>query len=241
MEVKTKAIVLRTVKYGESRIIVDLLTREAGRVSMVCQLTKSGKGKIKKQLLQPMTMLDVAFDYRKNISLQHFQDLRIGQVYRSLLFDPYKLSITLFLAEFLIYATRDETDNRQLYDFIETSLLWLDNADGGFANFHLVFMLRISLFIGFYPNLDDYHDGCVFDLRNAVFTSQPPLHSDYVGAEEASHLQQLMRMQYATMHLFRLSRSQRNRILELLLTYYRLHVPAFPELHSTAIVQELFV
>ena len=178
MEVKTKAIVLRTVKYGESRIIVDLLTREAGRVSMVCQLTKSGNGKIKKQLLQPMTMLDVAFDYRKNISLQHFQDLRIGQVYRSLLFDPYKLSITLFLAEFLIYATRDETDNRQLYDFIETSLLWLDNADGGFANFHLVFMLRISLFIGFYPNLDDYHEGCWFDLREGCFTPLRPSHND---------------------------------------------------------------
>lgn len=240
MEVKTKAIVLRTVKYGESRIIVDLLTREAGRVSMVCQLTKSGKGKIKKQLLQPMTMLDVAFDYRKNISLQHFQDLRIGQVYRSLLFDPYKLSITLFLAEFLIYATRDETDNRQLYDFIETSLLWLDNADGGFANFHLVFMLRISLFIGFYPNLDDYHEGCWFDLREGCFTPLRPTHNDCLKPDEAARMRTIMRMSLDNMHLFRMSRVERNRCAEIILYYYRLHQSDFPELRSLDVLRELF-
>lgn len=240
MEVKTKAIVLRTVKYGESRIIVDLLTREAGRVSMVCQLTKSGKGKIKKQLLQPMTMLDVAFDYRKNISLQHFQDLRIGQVYRSLLFDPYKLSITLFLAEFLIYATRDETDNRQLYDFIETSLLWLDNADGGFANFHLVFMLRISLFIGFYPNLDDYHEGCWFDLREGCFTPLRPTHNDCLKPDEAARMRTIMRMSLDNMHLFRMSRVERNRCAEIILYYYRLHQTDFPELRSLDVLRELF-
>lgn len=240
MEVKTKAIVLRTVKYGESRIIVDLLTREAGRVSMVCQLTKSGKGKIKKQLLQPMTMLDVVFDYRKNISLQHFQDLRIGQVYRSLLFDPYKLSITLFLAEFLIYATRDETDNRQLYDFIETSLLWLDNADGGFANFHLVFMLRISLFIGFYPNLDDYHEGCWFDLREGCFTPLRPSHNDCLKPDEAARMRTIMRMSLDNMHLFRMSRVERNRCAEIILYYYRLHQSDFPELRSIEVLKELF-
>lgn len=240
MEVKTKAIVLRTVKYGESRIIVDLLTREAGRVSMVCQLTKSGKGKIKKQLLQPMTMLDVAFDYRKNISMQHFQDLRIGQVYRSLLFDPYKLSITLFLAEFLIYATRDETDNRQLYDFIETSLLWLDNADGGFANFHLVFMLRISLFIGFYPNLDDYHEGCWFDLREGCFTPLRPTHNDCLKPDEAARMRTIMRMSLDNMHLFRMSRVERNRCAEIILYYYRLHQTDFPELRSLDVLRELF-
>lgn len=240
MEVKTKAIVLRTVKYGESRIIVDLLTREAGRVSMVCQLTKSGKGKIKKQLLQPMTMLDVAFDYRKNISLQHFQDLRIGQVYRSLLFDPYKLSITLFLAEFLIYATRDETDNRQLYDFIETSLLWLDNADGGFANFHLVFMLHISLFIGFYPNLDDYHEGCWFDLREGCFTPLRPSHNDCLKPDEAARMRTIMRMSLDNMHLFRMSRVERNRCAEIILYYYRLHQSDFPELRSIEVLKELF-
>ena len=240
MEVKTKAIVLRTVKYGESRIIVDLLTREAGRVSMVCQLTKSGKGKIKKQLLQPMTMLDVAFDYRKNISLQHFQDLRIGQVYRSLLFDPYKLSITLFLAEFLIYATRDETDNRHLYDFIETSLLWLDNADGGFANFHLVFMLRISLFIGFYPNLDDYHEGCWFDLREGCFTPLRPSHNDCLKPDEAARMRTIMRMSLDNMHLFRMSRVERNGCAEIILYYYRLHQSDFPELRSIEVLKELF-
>jgi DNA repair protein RecO (recombination protein O) len=58
--------------------------------------------------------------------------------------------------------------------------------------------------------------------------------------QEASHIRLLMRMDFATMHLFRLSRAERNRILELLLHYYRLHLPDFPELRSVQVLQELF-
>ena len=142
------------------------------------------------------------------------RDARLLSPYVSIPFEPTKLSIALFIAEFLYHALKGEQQNAPLFAFVSSSLAWLDAAERPVPNFHLVFIMRLAHYIGFYPNLDDYHDGCVFDLRNAVFTSQPPLHSDYVGAEEASHLQQLMRMQYATMHLFRLSRSQRNRILE---------------------------
>lgn len=241
MLIKTKAVVLRTVKYGERQLIVDLLTEQAGRVSCIVSMPKTAAGKNRKQLYQPLTILDIEYDDRQQGQLHRIREVRIATPYSSIPFDAYKLPIALFLAEFLHYATRDEQQNAPLFAFVSSSLAWLDAAERPVPNFHLVFIMRLAHYIGFYPNLDDYHDGCVFDLRNAVFTSQPPLHSDYVGAEESSHLQQLMRMQYATMHLFRLSRSQRNRILELLLTYYRLHVPAFPELHSTAIVQELFV
>ena len=240
MEVKTKAIVLRTVKYGESRFIVDLLTREVGRVSFICQLTKSGHGKIKKQLFQPLTLLDIVFDYRKNLTLQRFQDLRIGHAYLSLPFDAYKLSISLFLAEFLVYATRDEQDNRPLFDFIETSLLWLDNATDGFSNFHLVFMMRISLFIGFFPNMESYQEGAWFDLRDGIFSLLRPAHTDCLNPDEATHVVTLMRMSLDNMQLFRMSRVDRNRCTDIILYYYRLHLPDFPELRSLAVLQELF-
>jgi len=49
-----------------------------------------------------------------------------------------------------------------------------------------------------------------------------------------------MRMDYPTMHLFRMSRAERNRILQILLLYYRLHLPAFPELQSVSVLRELY-
>ena len=68
----------------------------------------------------------------------------------------------------------------------------------------------------------------------------PPLHRDFLAEQEASRIRLLMRMDYPTMHLFRLSRAERSRILEILLLYYQLHLPAFPELRSLKVLQELY-
>lgn len=240
MDVKTRAIVLRTVKYGESRLIIDLLTEKYGRLSFGCNMSKTNRGKIKKQLFQPLTILDVVFDYRENIQLQRFRDLRIAVPFLSIPFDSVKLSITLFLAEFLNYSTRDERDNKPLYNYIEKSLLWLDGAQQAFANFHLVFMMHLTLFIGFYPNLEGYREGAWFDLRDGSFSLVCPHHPDYLYPEESSKISTLMRMNYDNMHLFRMSRAERNRCVEVILYYYRLHVPNFPELKSLDVLRELF-
>lgn len=240
MEIKTRALVLRAVKYGESQMIVDMLTREQGRVSFICSLPKTGKGKVKKQFFQPLTLLDLIYNERSNRRLQRFADLRIAQPYGTVSSDPYKLSIFLFVAEFLMYATRDEQHNTLLFDYVEGSLMWLDQVTTSFANFHLVFMMHLSRFIGFFPNLADDVQGAWFDLRNGSFSLVQPSHSDFLGPEEASVIGVLMRMNYENMRLFRMSQAQRNRCVEIILYYYRLHVPNFPELRSLEVLRSLF-
>lgn len=241
MEVKSRALVLRAVKYGESQLIVDLLTREQGRVSFICYLPRTGRGgKVKKQFFQSLTILDVVYDYRATLQLQRFTEVHMAQPYSSVPFDPYKLSITLFLSEFLTYATRDEQHNQLLFDYIVHSMAWLDGVTENFSNFHLVFMMHLSKFIGFFPNLSGNVPGAWFDLRNGNFTLQHPSHSDCLRPSEASVIGTLMRMNYENMHLFRMTRDQRNRCIDLILYYYRLHIPGFPELKSLEVLQSLF-
>lgn len=240
MQMKSRAIVLRVTKYGEQKMIVDMFTEAVGRMSAICRIPKTQKGKLKKQYFQPMSVLEVAFDYRQNLSLQHLLDARIALPFVSIPFHPLKLSITLFLAEFLSYSTRNEQQNVALYQYVENSLAWLDACSTTFSNFHLVFMMRFSRFIGIYPLTDDYHEGDFFDLRAACFTSQLPLHADYLVPADAERIGTLMRMDYETMRLFRMSHHDRNRIVDVLITYYRLHVPNFPELRSLSVMKELW-
>lgn len=240
MMLKTHAIVLRSLKYGESQVIADLLTEEVGRLSFICKVPKTSKAKVKKQFLQPLTILEIEFDYRQNSKMQHFKDMRVVYPYSSIPFDAVKLSISLFIAEFVCYATRDEQNNVPLYKYVETSLQWLDGLERSYANFHLVFMMRLTRFIGFFPNLDDEAEGSFFDMRNACFSAVPPLHADFLYPEEASKIRILMRMRYETMHLFAMSRQERNRCVELILGFYRLHLPNFPELKSWDVLKELF-
>ena len=240
MLVKTEAIVLHAIKFGESRLIVDMFTREVGRTSFAVPIPKTSKGRLKKQFFQPMTLLEVECDVRQRDQLQKLKDARLLAAYASIPFSPEKLALSLFTAEFLCHALRAEQQNEPLFVYLYDSMQWLDMIETGFANFHLTFLIRMSRFLGFYPNLDDYVRGCIFDLRTATFSLQVPTHRDFLQPDDAQRIHTLMRMDFPTMHLFRLSRQERNRITEVLLHYYQLHIPQFPELKSLDVLKELW-
>ena len=240
MVTKTSAIVLHSLKYGDKRIIVDMFTRSSGRQSFIVTLPSSAKSRVKKQFFQPLTLLDIEMEIRSLRQLQKLSDVRLAIPYYSIPFNPEKLSITLFIAEFLYHALRGEQENAPLFDYVSDSLQWLDGQSSSYTNFHLVFLMRLSLFLGFYPNLEGYRDGDVFDLRESVFVSHVPMHRDFLVPTEASRLQTLMRMDFPTMHLYRMSHCDRNRLLEIILTYYRLHMPDFPELRSLQVLKEIY-
>lgn len=240
MLMKTQAIVLHSLKYGETRMIVDMFTRQFGRLSFIVSIPKSSKSKVKKQFFQPLSLLEIETDVRPKIQLQKLSDIRLTCPFVSIPFHPHKLSMALFLAEFLYYALRSEQRNELLFDYVESSIQWLDGQEDRFANFHLVFLMRLSRFLGFYPNLEHYHTGDYFDLRESEFLQVPPVHRDFLYPEEAEKVQLMMRMDYPTMHLFRMSHQERNRLLEVSLIYYRLHLPDFPEMKSIGVLQELY-
>ena len=240
MLTKTQAIVLHAFKYGESRLIVDVFTRQAGRLSFIVTMPKSPRGRMKKQFFQPLTLLDMEFDLRPKMQLQKMGNVQLVYAYSSVPFEPSKLSISLFVAEFLYHALKGEQQNEPLFDYVRFSMEWLDGCQASVANFHLVFLMRLSRFLGFYPNLEGWKEGYYFDLRAGVFCQEVPLHRDFLQPEDARRMEVLMRMDYPTMHLFRMSHLDRQRLLDTAINYYRLHLPDFPELKSLAVLQEIY-
>ena len=240
MNTKSEALVLHTLRYGDSRLIVDMFTREHGRLSFAVPVPRSSRSKLKKQYFQPLTLLYIEADVRATQQLHRLKDASLLTPLPSLLADAQKLAIGLFIAEFLYHALRQEQRNVPLFDYVRSSIEWLDSRRDRYANFHLVFLMHLSRFLGFYPNLSPLTPHSYFDLRAATFCAEPPLHRDYLLPEEAARISTMMRMDYATMHLFRLSREQRNRILDIIEQYYRLHLPSLPELRSLPVLRELF-
>lgn len=238
---KTLGIVLHTLKYKDTSIIVDIYTELIGRATFMVSVSRSRKSSVKSVLFQPLALIELDVDFRPNSTIYKIKEAKLFYPFSSLPYDPYKSSIALFLSEFLYRAVREEAENRPLFAYLKHSIIWLDECRTEFANFHLVFLMRLSRFLGLYPNLDDYHGGDYFDLQNACFTSlRPRLHADYIKPEEAAKLTQLMRMNYETMHLFKMNREERIRCLVIMNEFYRLHLPDFPMLKSLDVLKELF-
>lgn len=147
----------------------------------------------------------------------------------------------MFLSEVLFHATRNEQKNDALFLFLWNSIQWLDGALGNYANFHIVFMIRLALFLGFAPNVAKEDGENVFDLQEGRFVPFVPSHANYLSQEDSLRIKNLLRLHYETMHLYTMSRMERNKCVEVILKYYKLHVPNFPELKSFSVLQALFV
>lgn len=203
-------------------------------------MPKSSKGKLKRQFFQSLMLLNIEFDFRPKMSLQKLKNVSIAFPYSDIPFSPVKISLAIFLAEFLSYATKLEQVNLPLFGFLWQSFIWLDDAYGEIANFHVLFLCRLSYFLGLGPNLDVHSTSMWFDLEEGCFVSYPPTHTHFLSQEDSYRLLQLFRLRYKTMHLYSMSRQERNHCVEVIVDYYRLHVPGFPELKSLPILKELF-
>lgn len=238
---KNIGIVLHTLKYNDTSIIVEMYTELSGRASFLVSIPRSRKAAVKSVLFQPLSLIEFEADYRPNATLYRIKEAKSFHPFSSIPYEPTKSAIALFLAEFLYRAIREEAENRPLFAYLYHSVVWLDECRVGYANFHLVFLMRLSRFLGLYPNLENYHSGDYFDLLNACFIgTRPQVHSSYILPFEASRLQQLMRMNYDTMRLFEMNRVERTRCLAIINDYYRLHLPDFPVLKSLEVLKELF-
>lgn len=240
MQQNLHGIVLRTVKYGDAKIIVDLLTRELGRTAVIASPSRGSKGKLPMNIFQPLSILEINAEGKGNVSLPKIKEGRLVRPYRSIPFDPIKLSVAFFIAEFLCNVTQETQADVALFDFIENALAWYDLTDEGTANFHLMFMVRASSFLGFYPNTEGYEKGYYFDLRAAEFSANAPLHNDFLRPAESEMLLNLMRITPANMHIFKMSKEQRNYLINGMLTYYKYHIQGFRELKSLDVLRDLF-
>jgi DNA repair protein RecO (recombination protein O) len=239
---KTIGIVLHTVKYNDTSTIVEIYTELCGRASFVISISRSKKTGIKSGLFQPLALVEFESDFRPTTtSLYRIKEAKSFLPFTTIPYDSFKSAIAFFLAEFLYRSLREEEENRTLFAYLKYSIVWLDEVQEGYANFHLVFLMHLSHFLGLYPNLENYHQGDYFDLLNAGFTSTCPLqHSFFLPPGEAVHIPYLARMNYETMYLFKMNRVERIRCLTIINEYYQLHLPRFPELKSLRILQELF-
>jgi len=240
MFLKTKAIILHCVKYNDKAIIVHLISEERGRLSCILYGAGRKKSGSKMAFLQPLSLVDMEIEMKPDRELHQIKEIRSYRIVNSIQMNPVKNALALFLSEFLYRTLREMQTDRHLFLFLQESVLVLERSEQGVANFHLVLILHLTRFLGFFPNTEHVGLRFYFDMVNGIFTSAIPLHKQFLRPDESAVLYQLMRINYENMHKFRFSREERVRIIEYMLTYYRIHLVEIGELKSLPVLMELF-
>ena len=236
--VTTNAIVIGTKKYGEADLIVTCFTASDGvKTYMLRGVLKSKKGKIRASHFQLLTQLEIEANHKNKGTLEYLKDVKIAIPYQTLHTDVIKGCLVMFLSEILTSTIREEEKNDSLYHFLSSSLILLDHTEE-YANFHIYFLLQLSVHLGFYPddssiNLPYFNllDGLFQDEVTKIYCEKGPFIEDLKG---------FFGIKFDGAMRIKLTKPQRSGILNLLLLYYQLHLQGFKKPKSLEILQQLF-
>lgn len=238
MLIKTQAIVLSKLKYREHDLIVKCYTKHRGIVSYILRgILKSRKNNTKIAYFQLLSQLQIEEQYKANHSLQTIKEVKLDCIYQSLHINILKSAIVMFLAEVLSIVLKEEEENQFLYNYLETTLQWLDH-ETEFSNFHLLFLLNLTKHLGFYPDLKNI-DHPYFNLRNGLFETQK---QDYysISGENLVTLKQLLGIKFDALNTVKLNSKQRQSFLTMILLYFELHLGNFKKPKSLEIFNQVF-
>ena len=240
MLLNTEAIVINTINYNDKYVLAQIFTKEFGRVTYMVSKSKNKSTKVPRSLFYPLAQLHLVADHMPSRNIQRIREAQVVFHQYDTMSNMGKTSMVFFLSEFLSKVLKDTEGQPYLFDFLTQSIHILEMTDKSVANFHLVFMLKLSHFFGFYPNFEDYSTDSMFDMRNGIFTIRQPLHNNYVNKEESIHLARLARINFENMHKFIFARQDRINVVNRMLEYYRLHLGDFPKLKSLEVLHGLF-
>ena len=237
MLIKTKAIVISSLKYQEKSLIVKCFTQSEGLKSyFVRDAFSSRKSNQKIAYFQPLTILEIEAIHKNKGTLENFKEIKIATPFQSIYADIYKSTIALFISEILHHSIHEEEKNEALFTFLETALNWLDTHND-IANFHLILLLEITKYFGFYPDISQLENP-FFEIREGVFIPFQAVNS--LSEHESSLLKKLIELRFEsdkkTFHS-----SERQIILKILIEYYGFHLEGFKKPKSLEVLREVFL
>ncbi|WP_405247816.1 DNA repair protein RecO [Cellulophaga sp. Asnod2-G02] len=238
MQVTTKAIVLSALKYGDTSLIVKIYTASDGLKSYLLKgVLASKKGKLKTAYFQPLMQLELVAYHKNKGTLETVREAKPSYHYQSLHTNITKNALTFFLAEMLSNSIQEEEDNDNLFEFLEASLQWLDSHNE-ISNFHLYFLMVLTKYFGFYPDISE-NNAPYFDLQEGAFSYSLSLNPIVLG-ENLYYFKQFLGINFDAISAIKMSKRQRQELLKSIILYYELHLHGFRKPKSLAILNEVF-
>jgi len=231
----TRAIVLKTIRHGDSTVVLRAYTEALGVRSFLVRLGRRAGGT--QAALQPLNRLELVAHEAPERDLLTVRELRVAEPYERLSYDAVRGTLALFVQEVLHRTLRGETADTELFAFVERALRAMDSVPD-VRNFPLVFLLRYCEQLGFLPSPplpgEDH-----FDLVEGGFVTGAAHHGHTMRPPLSLHLATLLPVDFASMDRISIASAQRRELLDHLLLYFRMHMEGLGELRSPAVLHQV--
>ncbi|MBR1551348.1 MAG: DNA repair protein RecO C-terminal domain-containing protein [Muribaculaceae bacterium] len=242
---KLHGIVLNVIRYNDRHNIAHVYTDSRGMMSFLVAQGVTRGARLRNALFMPLSLIEMEARHMPGRDLATMRDVRRYEMLADVYADPVKNAIVLFVSELLTRVIHEQERNSALYRYVEQSVILLENLQVGVANFHICFLYHLGAHLGIQPDLATYRPGRWFDMDNGVFVDNPAAlpgaGHHLLQPDEAHVIHLLSHMTFAGLHHFRFNREERNRVLDTIIAYYRLHNSTIGTLRSPEVLKQLFV
>lgn len=240
MLVNTEGIVLHSFKYSDTSIIARIYTSKLGLQSYLVPGVRKKRATIKYNLFQPLSMFDMVVYHKERDGLQRIKEISSLKQYNHINTDIRKTSIAIFISEVLMNCLKEQESNPQLFEFLKKSFVFLDDSEDKVADFHLVFLLQLTRYLGFYPNLKQNFKNSVFNLKEGVYQHSDADTMYCIDSQLSDAFLRLCNINYNDLDCLYIPYQQRKLLLEKTIEYYKLHMAGFRDIKSLTVLESVF-
>ena len=238
MYISTQAIVISKLKYGDSDLIIKCFTEKLGVQNYLLKgILRSKKGKLKPAYFQLFSLLEIQATNKDNRELQYIKEAKPFVFLSSIYSDIEKSTIVLFLSEVLNFVLVEESQNVDLFEFLASRIVSFESQPQH-ANFHFTFLLELTKYLGFAPDLENTNLS-YFDLKEGRFSTIE--NSNYViSGIKLDYFKDLLGIKFDRDKKPSLKPNQKRELLNMILLYFKLHLGGFKEPKSLAVLNQVF-
>jgi DNA repair protein RecO (recombination protein O) len=237
---KTKAIILHSLRYGDSSLIVHAFTEERGRQSFMLKGVRKSRKNNRPNLFQPLFLLDLDIYFRENREMQWIKEASFSRATPTFYHNVVKSTQAIFLSEILMKTLREEEKNPDLFRFLFHSVEYLESLPSASPSFHLLFLFQLSSYLGFYPRNNFSKTNAFFDAPSGTFSSIPVSGNVELESIIGKGWMSCFQSDYSSIDQVFINQSSRNQFLDSLLSFYKFHYQLLDELKSLDILRTVF-
>lgn len=237
--IKTKGIVFRQLKFRETSVILDVFTEQRGLKSYLIHGVRSAKPAVSPMLLQPGSAIDlVAYDGQQT-GLKKVKEVKASVVFSSLPFSVPKSALSQFVIEVSRHIIKEDAPQPDLYTFLESVLIHLDQTQSSLTHFPIFFILRLCEHLGIGIEQGWSEEESYFNLKEGAFCSYVPTHTHYLYPELAVLLVAYLEADWSNYMAIENKGGLRHQLFNQLILYLKLHIDNFGDLHSPDILRSV--
>lgn len=238
MLIKTEAIVIQVIRYSENSLIVHLFTEKQGRLSCLLHNVHKRGAKNKMSFFQLGSLLNLEIEYKNTRSLQHIKDFSASDSLFEIKSQILKSTQLTLVCEILYKILKEEGEFDQLFNFIKTSILYLNEQDRVINNFYVLFLVQLTKHLGVMPVNNYSNVTRYFDISRSCFVEIENKRT--LNHRLSSLLFQFIESGFSNEESINLDRLERNELVDAIIMYYRNHFSDFGELKSLAVLRDVF-